>query len=210
MKQIKMKTSIISVLCSIMVSGPAQAGQDTIEPEQNMDVASQFRFNFHRQHDRGVYSRLGAGLGYVSASITPPYQGAQVEDEGLRMAYGAHLGGFAVPRLALHLSQWGQIGAQRGGLGLGIGQTFYIKESRNTFISTSLGAVTLYDQAPDVRFAEQWALGGEVEAGLGSWVSSRSSLGASLVAGGHVFDVDQDGISGSSWHVGLRLTWARN
>lgn len=202
-------TPIFSVLC-VMMSSQALYAQDYVEPSQGMELGSRFRFNFHRHHDRGLYSRLGAGLGYVSASIIPPYQGAEVEEQGLRFGYGAHLGTYVVPRLALHLAQWGQVGARRGGLGVGIGQTFYVRESKNAFLSTSFGAVTLYDQAPDVQFGEQWALGGELEAGLGSWVSLRSSLGASLVAGGHLFDLDQDGVSGSSWYVGMRLTWARN
>ncbi len=200
------KIQVITILCVMCASVQVQADEVSPEPE----LATRFKYNFHKHHDRGLYSRLGAGLGFVSSSITPPYQGAEVEDEGLRLAYGAHLGAFVVPRLALHVSQWGQLGAQRGGLGVGVGQTFYVKEAKNTFVSTNLGAVTLYDQAPDVRVAQQWALGGEVEAGLGTWVSRRSSLGVSLVAGGHVFDLDQDGISGSSWHAGLRLTWAHN
>lgn len=190
----------------MLASSHALADEFNAEPE----MATRFQHNFHKHHGRGIYTRLSAGLGYVSASITPPYQGAEVEDEGLRFGYGAHLGGYVVPRLALHVSQWGQVGASRGGLGLGVGQTFYIRESKNTYISTSVGGVALYDQAPDVAFAAQWALGGEIEAGIGSWVSARSSLGAALVAGGHVLDLDQDGISGSSWHAGIRLTWAIN
>ena len=205
MTQILLKIVSISIACAVLCL-PAMSWADGFESQPEM--ARRFSYNFHKQHDRGLYLRLGAGVGYLSSSITPPYEGETVEKSGVRFGYGAHLGGYVAPRWALHLSQWGQLGASRGSLGAGPGTTFYFKEAKNMFLSASLGGVTLYDSAPDLDFGTQWALGGELEAGLGTWVSPHASLGVSLVAGGHLLNLDQDMISGSGWHAGARLTWA--
>lgn len=204
-----MKYSISFITLTLLLwSSSSYAEEGILDANQDIELSTTFSFNFHQHHDRGVYTRLGAGVGYVTASITPPYQGEEVNETGARFGYNAVLGGFVRPQFAVHLSHWGQLGAHRGSLGAGVGQTFYLKEDQNVFLSTSLGAVTLYDDAPDVTFARQFALGGEVEAGLGTWVSLDSSLGASLVAGGHLLDLDRDAVMGSGWHAGVRVTWA--
>ena len=165
-----------------------------------------FTHNFVRAHDRGLYARFSLGVGYVSDQVVPGVSVARDESRGMRTLYGAHVGGYVAPRLALHLSNFSELGFDRGTFGVGPGLTFYPFEDKNWLLSLSLGGVSLYDGAPDIEFLEQWGVGTEVECGTGWWASDHAAIGLSLVGGAHAFDLDGDGVASSSWHVGLRLS----
>lgn len=206
-----MKTLTVMSLMALMAlkTSSAFAQDEYVEP--GPDLAESFDFNFERTHDKGVYLRASAGLGFASSTVSPPAPGGETGDQsGMSLTYGAHLGGFVAPRVSLHLSQWGQIGAERGFLSAGPGLTFYFLEDANFFFSVAAGATTLYDAAPDLDAFTQLGLGTEAELGTGWWVSPESSLGLSLVGGATAFDLDGDQVAGSGWYAGLRMTYAFN
>lgn len=201
---------VLAVLATMMfVSTSAWAQEEYVEP--GPEIAEAFEFNFEKNHDQGVYLRASAGLGFVATDVSPPAPGASSgELAGAGLTYGAHIGGFVAPRVALHLSQWGQISPERGFLSAGPGVTFYLLEDANFFFSAAGGVTTLYDAAPDLDAFTQIGLGGEVEFGTGWWVSPHTSLGLSLVGGGSAFDLDGDQVAGAGWYAGLRMTFAVN
>ena len=198
-----------AALSAALLCFAGDAFAQALEPD-TIPVRERFTYNFDHVHDRGVYMRLGLGGGYVSDKITPGIEQAEDVSSGARWLMGAHLGMLVVPRFALHLSHFGELGADRGALGLGAGVTFYPIESSNWLLGVSLGGVTAYDEAPDIVLGEQWGFGGEAEVGMGWWVGSRTSLGLSVVTGAHAFDLDGDRIASSAWHVGLRVSVSLN
>ncbi len=196
------------VLVSMLLSSSAWAGE-TYEP--GPELQESFDFNFERTHDRGLYLRGSAGLGYTATQVVPAAPGGEAGDQaGVGLTYGAHLGGFVSERFALHLSQWGQLGAERGFLSVGPGLTFYFAEDANHFLSVVAGATTLYDAAPDVGVFTEMGLATELELGTGWWVTPHSSLGVSLVGGATAFDLDRNQVAGQAWYAGARLTFALN
>lgn len=205
-----MKTITMTLVLLVLGGAPGQAMAEEGEYlESGPEFGESFEFNFERTHDRGLYARVSAGLGWVATEVVPP-AALEVAHAGVGLTYGAHLGALALPQFSLHLSQWGQVGPERGFLSLGPGLTFYFEEDDNTFLSVAAGATTLYDAAPDLDPLTQWGLGGEVEVGMGWWVAAHSSLGVSLVGGGSAFDLDGDGIAGAGWYASLRMTFAFN
>ncbi len=186
------------------------SAQDRIKPPSR-ELKERFDYNFAEQHDRGLQFRSEVGLIYSSSEISPPPKGADNDqDRGLRAGYLFTLGAFPRQQLALHMSQWGVIGSSRAVLGMGPGLTYYFKPDKNFFASAQAGAVTLYDEAPDIKTFSQWGLGGEASVGTGWWVADDWSMGFSFYAGGSHVDLDRDGILATDWRAGLRVTLALN
>lgn len=193
-----------------LACAPTAAAQERVTPAPT-PIKSRFDYNFHRNHDRGVYGRLSAGLAYMDVAIIPPAEGAGLDREaGARGHYAGQLGYLVAPRLSVGLAQWSQLGGTRGVLGAGPAVTFYFKQDRNLFISAAVGAQTVYDEAPDIRLGEQWGLGTELELGTGWWISRRAAFGLSFAGGAAAFDLDGDHIAAQGWHAGLRLTLSMN
>ena len=150
-------------------------------------------------------------MGYLDSEIVPPRQGQAADrDRGVRLTYAAHLAGFVAPRVAVGLSHFGQLSGARGLLGAGPSATLYVKEDSNLYVSLTMGAQTVFDEAPDVQLGQQWGLGGEFEAGTGWWISDHVTLGVSFAAGASALDLDSDDIAARAWHAGLRLHLAIN
>jgi hypothetical protein len=208
---------VLAVLTGPGVPGVCLAQQDGQGEymESGPELVEEFEYNFERVHDKGVYARASAGLGWVSTQLTQgasgETSGAQVRERaGVGLIHGAHVGGLVAGQLALHLSHWGQVAPERGFLSAGGGVTFYFAEDANAFVSVVGGASTLYDASGGVDVFSQWGLGGELELGMGWWVAAHSSMGVSLVGGGTAFDLDGDQVAGSGWYAGVRMTLAVN
>ena len=178
---------------------------------QGSPLVESFETNFRRNHDLGPYFRAAVGVGYLSSEVDPPAQGAsEDEDAGARVLYHLVLGGYPSEQVVLGIHQWGGLGAARGFVSAGPGASFYFDEEENLFMSFALGVQTFYDPAPDIEVFDQWGASGVLEVGTGWWVSNHWSMGLSFLGGAGTFDLDGDGVRGSSWNVGLAVTLAVN
>ncbi len=196
------------LLLIVLLAWPSasQAGEPFTPAPQ---LSERFQYNFRQRHDRGFYLRLGAGAGYLDASIDAPTE-ETLRTQGIRLSYALHTGFFVKERLVLGLAQFSQLSGARGLLHAGPAATLYFQEDRNLFMSAALGAQTFYDTAGNIDLLRQWGVGGEVELGTGWWVGDHSHLGLSFATGISGFDLDQDSITGQGWHVGLRATVGLN
>lgn len=199
-------TFLVHLFALLAWPSASQAGEPFTPAPQ---LSERFQYNFRQRHDRGFYLRLGAGAGYLDASIDAPTEEA-LRTQGIRLSYALHTGFFVKERLVLGLAQFSQLSGTRGLLHAGPAATLYFQEDRNLFIGAALGAQTFYDTSANIDPLRQWGVGGEVELGTGWWVGDHSHLGLSFATGISGFDLDQDSITGQGWHVGLRATVGLN
>lgn len=181
--------------------------QERYAPEP--ELVERFETNFAQTHDRGLYFRTSLGLAYAPTQVLPTLVG-QETPSSWKLGQEFSLGFYPTTQLALHVSQWGSLGATQGEVAAGLGITYYFAEQSNWMISAMLGPMSFYDEAPDVRFLEQWGLAGEVLFGTGWWIASDWNLGLGVVAGAHHGDLDQDGLTSAGWHTGLRVVLGLN
>jgi hypothetical protein len=195
---------LISVVMSVaMVSTQAKAGDGELDGERvemEQPVHRRFQRNLRFNHDRGVLVRVAAGAGYSSREVG-------VIVEGIGVTPQIAVGWLPVEATAIHLSGWGSIGQSVTTVGAGPGVTHYFEQKENLWVSAQIGPVTA--DAGGSWF-EQWALGGELEAGLFGWTGARFSMGGSLFGGVEGIDLDGDQKEISGWRLGIRVGMVYN
>ncbi len=191
-----MVLAIGGVGVSASAEGPADgAGMDGERQPIRQPVQRRFQRNLRYNHDRGVFFRMGAGAGYGARDLG-------VSVKGIGVMPQIAVGWLPVEATAIHLSGWGLIGQDVMTLGAGPGVTHYFDQRENLWISAQIGPVTA--DGGGMLF-EQWALGGELEAGLFGWTGARFSMGGSLFGGVAGIDLDGDDRQISGWRLGIRV-----
>ena len=200
----------VLVMTVLMVSSVATA-QQYVDESSDDDISTRFDTNFAHTHDRGFYTRLSAGVLYRYSTVVPPALGQEDEDDkGWIFGYDVNLGWLPTSQLAVHVSQWSDVGAKRGHIAGGLGVTYYFNESQNWFVSSMAGPSFLYDEAPDLKFGDQGGLSAQVQLGTGWWIAPDWVLGCVLSASGEHIDLDADGIYSTGWQAGLRFSLSLN
>jgi hypothetical protein len=171
---------------------------------RDQPVKRRFETKFDKRHDRGVYVRMSAGVGWASG---------QTLDGGTRVSQGMGVG--LLPSLAvgsvlwegtaLHGGVWGLMSGNSIEIGVGPGLTHYFDPAKNLWISAQAGPVT----RPS-RGLSEWAAGGELEGGVGGWTGDHCARRRSLFGGGTGGNFDGNDRRFSSWRIGLRLNLVHN
>ena len=173
--------------------------QETMLPTQPID--ERFATNFSERHDRGMMLRLEAGAGYASRWQSDLGADGDVAAQGIGALLSLAVGWLPAEQVALHLSTWGVIGRGTVALAAGPGVTYWFSPEGPWFVSAAVGMMTLEQ---DWLF-EQFALAGELEAGLFGWIGDHAEMGASLIVAAEGIDVDSDDVQHLGWRTGVRL-----
>lgn len=206
-----MSLRFLSVVACVVVGVASLAGSVGAQEVEGEEVSNRtqpvnrrFQKRFDKRHDRGVYFRGSGGLGWASGETL---EGGERIERGMGVAILPSVVVGSVPweGTALHGGAWGVMGGNALEIGVGPGVTHYFDPAKNFWVSTQAGPVS----RPTTGLQE-WALGGEIEVGLGGWTGARWAMGGSLFGGGTGLDVDGNDRQFSSWRVGLRLNLVHN
>jgi hypothetical protein len=187
--------------------------------------------NLPREHDRGVFLRLSAGLGTAKSKIDDfVFEGGELGPNELEMSgmsgdINFAIGGVVARNLAVHatLAGWsvtdpdldfGEISVESDDVTLGLsmfgaGVTYYIMPA-NIYLSGSLGAAVLTLDVDGDDAESDAGLGIDLTVGKEWWVGSRWGLGAALGANFHNVpskDFEDQDFSGSSFAARFSATF---
>jgi hypothetical protein len=184
--------------------------------------------NLPREHDRGVFLRLSAGVGGAKSKIDDfefeEEDPGQLEMSGTCGDINFAIGGVVARNLAVHatLAGWsvtdpdldlGPISVETDDVNLGLsmfgaGVTYYIMPA-NIYLSGSLGAAVLTLDVDGDDSESDTGLAVDLTVGKEWWVGSRWGLGAALGVNLHSVpskDIEDQDFSGSSFAVRFSAT----
>ncbi len=191
----RLMKAVMLLGCGLAVASDAQA-----QTPQSQPVQTRFATNLAENHDRGVFGRVAAGGGYASRWNNQLGLNGATVGQGAAFNWQLALGWLPATQLAVHVTQWGNLGGNTGAFGFGPGVTYWLGPDSPWYLSASLGPV-----AVDEVF-DQWAVGGEAEIGLLAWIADHAQLGVTFFVGGDALDLDGDTRRLDSWRTGLRAT----
>ncbi len=201
-----------SVVLAVIVTASEAAAEapaldgERVEVEQ--PVNRRFQRNLRYNHDRGLFLRVGGGVGYGRRTLAAGSgTDGGVSIDGIGVLPELSVGWLPVEKTAVHLSGWGQIGQGVANLSAGPGVTHYFDASENFWISAKIGVGST---EVDKGRLDQWMASSELEMGLYGWSGPRWSLGGSLFGGVKGVDLDGDGTASSGWHLGIRVGMVYN
>jgi hypothetical protein len=193
-------------------------------------VATAQAVNLPREHDRGFFLRMSAGLGSARTSWDVPANGGAYEWEASGIAGDANfaIGAIVAPNLALHgtLLGWtvSEPDLEIGGLefntndvtlslsGFGAGLTYYVHPA-NVYFSGSICAASLTleyeDEGVTVSAESDTGVAFDLTVGKEWWVGARWGLGIAGDLGLHsipVADAD-DNMTGMNFGVRFSATF---
>lgn len=160
-------------------------------------VYGRYQTNFAYQHDRGFY---------LSAAIGPQWNHSIQNPEAKAIRFGGKfgLGWFIADGIALYGAAWGNF-LEQATLVAGGPSVAFIFNRLNIGLDFSLGIGRVFNIVKDESYEDftETLLATNLSLTKFWWLSSSTSLGASLMSGVHGLAVTTGKLSSIGWNVGL-------
>jgi hypothetical protein len=200
--------TLLSILFVLIPLHPAMAeeinnsSEDFIlasSPPQKVYSRYQTDFSFH--HDRGFYLAAALGPEWNHSFNNPKAQ-------GIRFGSKFNVGWFVANGVALFGSAWGNFLEAATLIAGGPGVAFLF-DSTNMSIDISFGVGRVFNviKREDINEFAETILAANLSIGKYWWLSSKTSLGVSLLSGVHGFTIAEGKLSSIGWNVGLGLAF---
>jgi hypothetical protein len=179
----------------------AQAPEIILPASPPQKVYSRYQTNFAFHHDRGLYFSAALGPQW-NHSIDKP------KSQAIRFGGKINLGGFVASGFSLFGSVWGNFLEAASLIAVGPGMALlFDKTNIGIDFSLGLGSVMNLIERPDIKNFNETVLATNLALSKYWWLSSKTSLGISLMSGIHGFTLTEGKLGSIGWNVGLGLAF---